>query len=130
EADIDRELRALGLSSLVSSAFGGYVSSLSLSRTTLAYAAGATGRLTGLTVAGISASMLIVDPSFLGYVPKYALGGLLFFAGGQLFYRWLIASAKRLHLLDYLSLVAISLLIIGWGFIAAGMFCALTCCPL
>src|SRR5262245_6939446 len=110
EADIDRELRALGLASLVSSAFGGYVSSLSLSRTTLAYAAGATGRLTGLTVAGISASMLIVDPDFLGYVPKYALGGLLFFAGGQLFDRWLIASAKRLQLLDYLSLVAISLI--------------------
>src|SRR5262249_2604511 len=73
EADIDRELRALGLASLLSSAFGGYVSSLSLSRTSLAYAAGATGRLTGLTVAGISASLLVVDPGLLSFVPKYAL---------------------------------------------------------
>ena len=34
EADVSRELRALGIASLLSSAFGGYVSSLSLSRTT------------------------------------------------------------------------------------------------
>ena len=128
EADIDRELRALGVASLLSSAFGGYVSSLSLSRTSLAYSAGATGRLTGLTVAGISASMLVLDPEFLSYVPKYALGGLLFFAGGQLSYRWLIQSAGRLQPLDYLSLVAISLIIIGWGFIAGVMIGGIICC--
>jgi len=128
EADIDRELRALGLASLLSSAFGGYVSSLSLSRTSLAYAAGATGRLTGLTVAGISASMLVLDPGFLSYVPKYALGGLLFFAGGQLSYRWLIKSAERLQPLDYLSLIAIALIIIGWGFIAGVVIGGVICC--
>ena len=128
EANIDRELRALGLASLLSSAFGGYVSSLSLSRTTLAYAAGATGRLTGLTVAGISASMLVLDPGFLSYVPKYALGGLLFFAGGQLSYRWLIKSAERLQPLDYLSLIAISVIIIAWGFIAGVMIGGVICC--
>jgi len=130
EADIDRELRALGLASLLSSAFGGYVSSLSLSRTSLAYAAGATGRLTGLTVAGISASMLVLDPGFLSYVPKYALGGLLFFAGGQLCYRWLIKSAEQLQSLDYLSLIAIALIIIGWGFIAGVMIGGVICCTM
>src|SRR5262249_44442032 len=121
-------VRALGLAGLLSSAFGGYVSSLSLSRTSLAYAAGATGRLTGLTVAGISASMLVLDPGFLSYVPKYALGGLLFFAGGQLSYRWLIKSAERLQPLDYLSLIAIGLIIIGWGFIAGIVIGGVICC--
>ncbi|HEV2625998.1 MAG TPA: SulP family inorganic anion transporter, partial [Xanthobacteraceae bacterium] len=130
EANIDRELQALGVASLLSSALGGYVSSLSLSRTTLAYAAGATGRLTGLTVAGISAGMLVLDPGFLGYVPKYALGGLLFFAGGQLSYRWLIKSARRLEPLDYLSLVAIALIIIGWGFIAGVIIGGVICCTM
>jgi SulP family sulfate permease len=130
EADIDRELRALGLASLLSSAFGGYVSSLSLSRTTLAYAAGATGRLTGLTVAGVSAGMLVLDPGFLSFVPKYALGGLLFFAGGQLSYRWLVKSAGRLQTLDYLSLVAISLIIVKWGFIAGVMIGSVICCAM
>ena len=130
EANIDRELQALGVASLLSSALGGYVSSLSLSRTTLAYAAGATGRLTGLTVAGISAGMLVLDPGFLSYVPKYALGGLLFFAGGQLSYRWLIKSAGRLEPLDYLSLVAIALIIVGWGFIAGVIIGGVICCTM
>jgi sulfate permease, SulP family len=130
EANIDRELQALGVASLLSSALGGYVSSLSLSRTTLAYATGATGRLTGLTVAGISASMLVLDPGFLSYVPKYALGGLLFFAGWQLSYRWLIKSAERLPLLDYLSLIAISVIIIGWGFIAGVVIGGVICCTM
>jgi len=72
--------------------------------------------------------MLVLDPEFLSYVPKYALGGLLFFAGGQLSYRWLIQSAGRLQPLDYLSLVAISLIIIGWGFIAGVMIGGVICC--
>ena len=130
EADISRELRALGIASLLSSAFGGYVSSLSLSRTTLAYTAGATGRMTGLTVAAISASVLVLDPTFLSYVPKYALGGLLFFAGARLSYRWLINSAWQLQPLDYLSLVAISLIIINWGFIAGVMIGGVICCAM
>jgi sulfate permease, SulP family len=53
-----------------------------------------------------------------------------FFAGGRLSYRWLIASAKRLQLLDYLSLVAISLIIIGWGFIAGVMIGGVICCTM
>src|SRR5262249_16034077 len=74
EADIERELKALWLPNLLAAALGGYVGCLTLSRTTLGHAVGATGRLTGLTVAAIAAMLLVVDPAFLGYVPKYALG--------------------------------------------------------
>ena len=118
EASIERELKALGLASLLSAALGGFVSCLSLSRTTLNHAAGATGRVSGLTLAVISAAMLVVNPGFLGYVPKFALGGLLFFAGARLFHRWLIHSVRQLLLIEYLSLIAIALIIIKWGFIA------------
>jgi SulP family sulfate permease len=121
EANIERELNALGIASLCSSALGGFVSCLSLSRTTLNHAAGATGRLSGLTLAVISAAMLVVDPGFLGYVPKFALGGLLFFAGANLCYRWLIHSARQLQPIEYLSLLAIALIIVYWGFIAGVM---------
>ena len=121
EANIERELNALGLASLCSSALGGFVSCLSLSRTTLNHAAGATGRLSGMTLAAISAAMLVVDPGFLGYVPKFALGGLLFFAGANLFHRWLIRSMRQLQPIEYLSLLAIALIIVYWGFIAGVM---------
>src|SRR5262249_33216987 len=55
EADIERELNALGLANLLSGALGGLVSCLSLSRSTLNHTAGATGRISGLTLAAISA---------------------------------------------------------------------------
>ena len=78
----------------------------------------ASGRIAGLTVAAISAALLFAGPSLLGYVPKYVLGGLLFFLGGGLVYQWLIQSSRQLLRIDYLSLLAIALLIINWGFIA------------
>jgi sulfate permease, SulP family len=117
EANIDRDLKVLGLANIVTAAVGGYVSCTSISRSMLVRTAGATGRLSGLTVAAISAAMLVLEPSFLGYVPKYILGGLLVFLGWGLVYQWLIQSARQLLLAEYLSLVAIALLIVSWGFV-------------
>jgi sulfate permease, SulP family len=118
EANIERDLRSLGVANLTTAALGGYVSCTSLSRSTLVHLAGATGRLSGLTVAAIYVMLLIVGPGFLGYVPKYVLSGLLFFLGAGLVYQWLIHSSQRLLLIEYLSLIGIALLIVYWGFIA------------
>jgi len=96
----------------------GYVSCTSLSRSILVRSAGATSRLAGLTVAAISVGVLVADPSFIGYVPKFALGGLLLYLGADLVYQWLIQSSRRLLPLEYLSLLAIAALIIYSGFIA------------
>ena len=118
EAKIERDLRSLGIANLLTVAVGGYVSCTSLSRSTLAHLAGATGRLSGLTVAAIYIALLIIGPGFLGYVPKYVLSGVLFFLGAGLVYQWLIQSSQRLLVIEYLSLVGIALLIVYWGFIA------------
>ena len=118
EANIERELKAVGLANLLSGVLGGFVSCPALARTSLARTAGATSRLAGCTLAGVCAAMLVVDPSFLGHVPKFALGGLLIFSGGRLFARWLIASARQILPLEYASLVVIVLMILAWGFIA------------
>ena len=118
EANIERDLKVLGLANLLTAAVGGYVSCTSLSRSILVRTAGATSRLSGLTVAAVSAAILIADPSFLGYVPKYILGGLLIFLGSALVIQWMIKSARQLLPLEYLSLIAIALLIINWGFVA------------
>jgi len=118
EANIDRDLKVLGLANIATAALGGYVNCTSLSRSILVRTAGATSRISGLTVAAISAALLVADPSFLGYVPKYVLAGLLFLLGAGLVYQWLIQSARQLQRIDYLSLIAIALLIINWGFIA------------
>jgi sulfate permease, SulP family len=118
EANIDRDLKVAGFANILTAALGGYVSCTSLSRSVLVRTVGANTRLAGLTVAAISAAMIVLDPGFLGYVPKYVLGGLLMFLGWGLLYQWLIQSWRQLPLLEYLSLVAIALLIINWGFVA------------
>ena len=118
EASVDRELQAVGLANLVSGALGGLVSCLTLSRTILNREIGAVGRVSGLTLAGLSAAMLVVNPAFLGFVPKFALGGLLFSTGARLVLRWLVHSARRLLLLEYLSLLVIAAMIINFGFVA------------
>ena len=118
EADIERDLKVLGVANVVTAALGGYVSCTSFSRSMLVRTAGATSRLGGLTVAAISMAVLVADPSFIGYVPKYVLGGLLFYLGADLVYQWLIRSSHRLLPLEYLSLIAIAFLIVYSGFIA------------
>ncbi len=118
EADLGRELKTLGLANVVSAALGGYVSCISLSRSTLTYAAGGRSRICGLLVAAGSALMLLVDPAFLAYVPKFVLGGLLLYLGVSLIYEWLVDSARRISLLEYASLLAIAVLIVQIGFIA------------
>ena len=60
----------------------------------------------------------MVDPAFLGYVPKFVLGGLLIFTGGRLLARWVITTARQLLPLEYASLVAIAAMILAFGFIA------------
>ena len=118
EADLGRELKTLGVANLAAAALGGYASCISLSRTTLNYAAGGRGRLCGLIVASVSVLMLMADPGFLAYVPKFVLGGLLLYLGANLMFAWLIESARRISLPEYVSLLAITLLIIEAGFIA------------
>lgn len=118
EANVERDLKVLGLANVAIAALGGYVSCTSFSRSILVRTAGATSRIAGMTVAAISAIVLVADPAFLGYVPKFILGGLLFYLGADLVYLWLIQSSRRLLPLEYLSLLAIAVLIIYSGFIA------------
>jgi SulP family sulfate permease len=118
EADLQRDLKTLGVANLIGAAFGGYVSCISLSRTTLNYAAGGRRRLSGLVVAIVAVFVLTANPGFLAYVPKFVLGGLLLYLGFSLIYEWLIDSARRISVLEYASLLAIALLIIQVGFIA------------
>jgi SulP family sulfate permease len=118
DADLDRDLTALGSANLASAALGGYVSCISLSRSTINYSIGATTRVSAVVAGLTTGGMLFVDPSFLSYVPKFVVGGLLLYIGLELLYNWIVLSFRRLLLADYLSLLAILLIIVTWGFIA------------
>jgi len=118
EANLERELNVTGLANMLSGVFGGYTGCISISRTVLNFNGGGTGRLSGLTVAAISALMLAVAPVLLGYMPKFVLGGLLIYLAADQLHRWIVESRRRLSLTEYLSLLAIIVVIVQWGFIA------------
>jgi SulP family sulfate permease len=118
EANLERELSVTGVANILTGLFGGYTGCISVSRTLLNVNSGGTGRLSGLTVAAISASMLAFAPMLLGLIPKFVLGGLLFYLGSDQLYRWTIQSRRRLSIAEYLSLLTIIVIIIQWGFIA------------
>jgi SulP family sulfate permease len=84
----------------------------------LNFSSGGTGRLSGLTVAAISALMLAAAPTLLGYMPKFVLGGLLIYLGADQLHKWIIQSRRRLSHAEYLSLLAIIVIILQWGFIS------------
>ena len=118
EADLERELNVTGVANMLTGAFGGYTGCISMSRTILNFNGGGTGRLSGLTAAGISLLMLWAAPAVLGAMPKFVLGGLLIYLGADLLHKWIVLSRRRLSLTEYLSLLAIIVIILQWGFIA------------
>jgi sulfate permease, SulP family len=118
EANLERELNVTGLANMLSGAFGGYPGCVSISRSVLNFNSGGTGPLSGLTVAAISLLMLAFAPALLGYMPKFVLGGLLIYLGADQLHRWIVQSRRRLSFVEYLSLLAIIVIIVQWGFIA------------
>src|ERR1700684_4297317 len=118
EANLERELTVTGIANMLSGVFGGYTGCISISRTVLNFNGGGTGRLSGLTVGASLALMLAVAPVLLGYMPKFVLGGLLIYLAADQLHRWIVESRRRLSLTEYLSLLAIIVVIVQWGFIA------------
>lgn len=118
EANIERELTVTGVANLITGALGGYTGCISISRTILNVKAGGSGRLSGLTVAAISTLMLALAPPLLGYMPKFVLGGFLLYLGADTLHKWAVQSRRRLSRTEYVSLLAIILIIVQWGFIA------------
>jgi sulfate permease, SulP family len=118
EANLERELSVTGLANILAGALGGYTGCISVSRSILCFNAGGIGRLCGLTVATICVLMLVLAPALLGYMPKFVLGGLLLYLGADQLHKWIVESRRRLSVTEYLSLLAIIVIIVEWGFVS------------
>jgi SulP family sulfate permease len=117
EANLERELNVTGLANILTGLLAGYAGCVSISRTILNFTAGGRGRLSGLTTAAVALLMLAIAPELLGFTPKFVLGGLLIYLGADQLHRWIVESRRRLSKLEYLSLIAIIVIIVAWGFV-------------
>jgi SulP family sulfate permease len=118
EANLERELNVTGIANMLSGALGGYTGCISISRSVLNFNSGGTSPLSGFTVAAMSLLMLLFAPTLLGYMPKFVLGGLLIYLAADQLHKWIVQSLRRLSFIEYLSLLAIIVIIVQWGFIA------------
>jgi SulP family sulfate permease len=132
EVDLDRELRANGLASLVSGLGGGMVGYLSVSRSLLNVRAGAVSRAAGVWTAIVCAGIALLFTRLLFYFPRPVLAGLLIFLGLALLREWVWDTFFRLPIREHALIVAILVLIavegiitgVAFGLLVASLFFA------
>lgn len=115
--DLNRELRANGIANLVAGLCGGLVGHLSLNRSLLNRQAGATRSIAGIIAGGVCAMVLLLGSSFLAYLPKPILGGLLLYIGLALLLRWGYHTWFQFPHVDYALILLILVIIATWGFL-------------
>ena len=112
DVDLDRELRSVGLQNLAAGAGGGVPGYPAVSLSLLAAHLGATNRLVGVIVAAVTGCVLVLGDVVLVLVPTPLLGSLLVWIGAAVTFEWLVSTARRLRLWEYLIVVLIFLVIV------------------
>jgi SulP family sulfate permease len=121
-------LRVQGFANLVSALVGGFVGYVSVSRTLINRAAGATGRLSGTVVGLVALTVLVGGGGAVTHVPRFVLGGLLIQIGGRLLWDWMVLSRPHLPRREWLIVVSIVAITAYFGLLQALVFGALAAC--
>jgi len=103
----NRELRLAGVANLAAVFLGGgIVGYPSAGLTIMAYKRGQPGRLMGLVVSLMFGAALFYGFQYLGYLPKFVIGGLLISLGINFLYEWLVEGFFKFSRTDYLVVLA------------------------
>jgi SulP family sulfate permease len=117
DADLNRELISLGIANIAGGLAGGSVGYHHLGVSSISFRMGFSNRLVALFSALVTAAALLVGASALSLVPKFMVGGLIFFVGLSFLVEWLYDARHQLPRIDYILVWAI-LIVIGWlGFL-------------
>jgi SulP family sulfate permease len=117
EIDLNQELRAAGMANLVGGFCGGMIGFQSLSLSALPLGMGVRNRLVGLISAGACLCLLWFGTGVLGYIPKFVLGGILFYNGVSFLTEWVFDSYFRLIREDYFLVVLILAIVAVAGYL-------------
>jgi SulP family sulfate permease len=117
EVDINRELRAAGVTNMFTTFTGGMVGFLSVSLSPLIHRTGSRSHLPSIIAAVLLAFMLFFGFGILAYFPKAILGGLLLFLGIDFLNEWVISSLKRFTPIEYTVVFLILIVIASTDFL-------------
>ena len=101
--DVDRELRAHGLSNALSGLCGSIQNYLVYTNTVLFMRSGGDSRVAGVLLAFATFGILVMGPVIIGYIPIMVVGALIFFLGFDLMREALVDTWGRVHRLEYFT---------------------------
>ena len=107
EIDLNVELRAAGLGNMVGGLAGGMVGFHSLSLSMLPIRMGVRSRAVAFCSGLACLLLLSLGTDLLGYIPRFLLGGILFYNGLGFLAEWVIDAFFRLHREDYFLVILI-----------------------
>jgi SulP family sulfate permease len=114
-ADMNKELKAHGVSNIISGVFGGLQNYLCYSNSVTYYKCNGGGKISGMLIAALTTLFFFVGPSVVVYVPRCMAGALLFHAGIDLSKEALVDTYDGLDAFEYGSVVAITAVMTIYG---------------
>ncbi len=127
DLDMNKDLKATGITNLVTSIIAAPASYVLVSQTALATRIGANSRLVGVLQGIFLLIVFFVGGAFLSFFPKFVAGGLLIFLGASMLKEWIIDGRKSISRIDYGIIVGIVLVVEFFGFlegVAVGIIAA------
>lgn len=128
EINLNQELRASGMANVLGGFTGGMIGFQSLSLSVLPLGMGVKSRLVGMISAVTCLLLLLFGTGLLGYIPKFILGGILFYNGLAFLAQWIYDAYFRLLREDYLLIVLILAIVAVAGYlqgVGAGIIIAI-----
>jgi SulP family sulfate permease len=117
EIDLNRELGAAGVANVIGGCAGGMIGFQSLSLSSLPLGMGIRSRLVGFISAGVCLALLWNGTGLLAYIPKFILGGILFYNGLSFLTEWVFDAYFRLIREDYYLVVLILFIVAIAGYL-------------
>jgi sulfate permease, SulP family len=114
---INRELIMHGVSNTLSGCVGSIQNYLVFVNSVLFMNTGADSRLAGYMLAAATFGLWVAGPIVIGYVPVMVVGTLIYMLGIDLAQEALVATYGRLHKLEYMTIVAIALIMGVYDFV-------------
>ncbi|KAL8295419.1 hypothetical protein RB597_008688 [Gaeumannomyces tritici] len=115
--DLNHELKLHGYSNFLSGLCGSIQNYLVYANTVFFMRSGADSRLAGFELAALTTVVMMIGPKLIGYIPILMVGCLIFDLGFELLLEALWSPRKKLKRLEYLTVVAIVLIMGIYDFV-------------
>lgn len=100
---LDRELVAHGISNVLSGLAGSVQNYLVYTNSVLFIKSGGDSRLAGVLLALVTAGIMVIGPTIIGFIPVMMVGVLIFVLGFELLVEAIWEPRRKLKLLEYLT---------------------------